>query len=794
MNTTTPADAREGEVLRWLELALDQPAADRRAWLAARELPEWLALRLARLLDAELEAGGFLDAEAAPRVAVEYPRPGERLGAWELVRELDSGGMGVVFLGRRADAAYEQQVAIKLIQPLYLGRATEFREQLIRRFENERALLARLAHQNVARILDGGTTAGGVPYLVMEFVEGVSLTAYCDRHALDVGARLRIFRKVCDGVQEAHRHLIVHRDLKPENVLVGNDGEPRLLDFGIARLLADEAPADGATMFTAMTPAYASPEQVQRKPLTTSSDVYSLGVMLYQLLAGVPPYELRDLTPAAAERTICETAPVPLAVALHRAPLAAAERERRRGAIGEDLDRIVAKAMHKEPQRRYASAQDLAADLERFLEGRPVLAHPDSRAYRLRKFVGRHRLGSAAAALALALILGATAFAFMSARDAERSADDMRQVNAFLLDVLKLSDPFDTGRELTLAQALDDAAKTLDARFEGRPDLASEIRFGIGYSMVSRYRLDAAETQLTRALDESTAAFGADDIRTLRIVEGIAGLRQEQGRDDEAERTFLDGIERMQRAGLERDPLYLTLLNNLGNLYLTEEKYEKANTWLERAAATPAAAASTEADAVNLVSNIAQAAHGMGDHARADRLYREAQARLEAEFPQGSPDIAILLNNRALLAEDRGQWRDALALHRESLAMRRRVLGREHPMIVVALTNVARAALASGEASDALASAEEATQMADRVYTEPSNRHANAYAALAEAKLRAGDAEGARTALQRAISLAAKLDTPVDSTTRYIERMRAAICGTDASSPPCVAGAVAGSG
>jgi serine/threonine-protein kinase len=794
MNTTRPSQANEAEILRWFERALELPAYQRHAWLAQRELPDWLAARVARLLDAEGAAGDFLDADAAPRTDVAFPRPGERLGAYELVRELDAGGMGVVFLARRADAAYEQQVAIKLIQPLHLGHATAFRDQLIRRFENERALLARLAHPNVARILDGGTTTGGVPYLVMEFVEGTSLTAYCDAHALDVRTRLRIFRKVCEGVQEAHRHLIVHRDLKPENVLVGTDGEPRLLDFGIARLLDEDAGADGATMFTAMTPAYASPEQVQRKPLTTSSDVYSLGVMLYQLLAGVRPYELRDLSPAQAERTICETLPAPLAIALRRAPLAEAERERRRSAFGEDLDRIVAKAMHKEPQRRYASAQELGADLQRFLQGRPVLAHPDSRTYRLRKFVGRHRVGSIAALLALALVLGATALAFRSALEARRSADDMRQVNAFLLDVLKLSDPFDTGRELTLAQALDAAADTLDARFGDRPDLASDIRFGIGYSMVSRYRLDQAQVQLEHALAESTTAFGANDLRTLRIVEGIAGLRQEQGRIDEAEHTFLDGIQRIERAGLTSAPLYTVMLNNLGNLYLTEEKYAQANTWLERAAQVSGAMTDTKPDSANLISNLAQAAHGMHDFARADNLYREAQGKLQVLFPQGSPDIAILLNNRALLAEDRGRLRDALALHRESLAMRRRVLGGEHPMVVVALTNVARTALALGEPSQALAPAEEAAAMADRVYTEPNSRHAGAYAALADARMQQGDADGARAALQRAMALAADLDTPVESTSRYIERVRGAVCAHDAMQPPCTSPAAAGKG
>ncbi|MCC7255375.1 MAG: serine/threonine protein kinase, partial [Dokdonella sp.] len=581
MNTKRDDAVDEAEVLRWLGRALELAAPQRTAWLAQQAMSAALMQRVARLL----EAGDFLDnaLPVAPLVEA-FPRAGERVGAWQLVRELDAGGMGVVFLGRRADEVYEQQVAIKLIQPLHLSRSAKLREHFIQRFENERALLARLSHPNIARILDGGTTHSGVPYLVMEYIDGKSLIEYCDAQRLDVRERLRIFGKVCEGVQDAHRNLIVHRDLKPGNVLVDKEGEPHLLDFGIARLLEDEPDRDGLTALTAMTPAYASPEQVQHKPLTTSSDVYSLGVMLYQLLAGVRPYDLRGLSAAQVERTICETAPAPLANALERSLLEADERARRRRALGEDLDRILAKAMHKDPQRRYASARELGEDLQRFLRGQAVLAHPDSRGYRLRKFIARHRLGTAAATLALAAVLVATALALRNAQRAQRNADDMAQVNAYLLDVLQLSDPFETGHELTLAQALDEAAKSIDTRFAGHPELSSAIRFGIGYSMLSRSRLDDAQTQLERALAESTAAFGSNDLRTLRIVEGLAGLRQEQGRKQEAERMFRDGIARMQAAGLEDTPLYLTMVNNLGNLYLTEERYTDAKPLFERAA------------------------------------------------------------------------------------------------------------------------------------------------------------------------------------------------------------------
>ena len=771
--------SNEGQVLEWFERMLDQSADGRRAWLDVQSLPAWLHQRLLGLLQAESTAGGFLEDAAPLPASPEFARVGDRVGNYELLRQLDAGGMGVVFLARRADQAYEQQVAVKLIRPLHFDATPQLQRQLIARFENERALLARMSHPNIARILDGGSTTSGVPYLVMEYVDGASLIEHCDRHVLDVRGRLHLFGKVCDGVQEAHRHLIVHRDLKPDNILVGKDGEPRLLDFGIARALGEAGsdPGGAATALTAMTPAYASPEQVRRQPLTTGSDVYSLGVVLYQLLAGVRPYELAGLSPAQAERMVCDSEPAPLRTALQGAPLPDAERQRRRVQLTPDLERIVAKAMHKDPARRYGSAQALAADVQRFLDGQPVLAHPDSRLYRFGKFVGRHRVGSAAAAAALAVIVSAAGVAFWQARQATHSAQDMQQVNAYLLDVLKMSDPFDSGSELTLSQALDGAAASIDERFADRPDLSAEIRFGIGYSMLSRYRLDAAQTQLTRALRESETAFGPQDIRTLRVLEGIAGLRYEQGHVEEAEALFKRVIARIHDSGQERDPLHVTLLNNLGNLYLMREDYRQADVYLRRALAQSANLKDqAPTDHGNIISNLAQAAHGLEDHARADTLYRQAQRELEALFPKGNPDIAILLNNRALLAEDRNQDRQALGLHQQSLAMRRRVLGDEHPMIVTALANVARLSAELGDKSAALSAAQAAATMADHVYTEPNSRHASVHATLAEARLANGDIAGAARALQRAQSLLATLEPPTPSVVGYLERVRAALC------------------
>ena len=773
----------ESQVLSWFERSLEQPAAGRIHWLVEQRLPAWLHDRVQRLVEAEDRLNDdFLEPSAGPatlHAPAELPQPGQVIGRYEVIREIDAGGMGIVYLARRADRSYEQQVAIKVIRPGHLSAGPSFRRSLIARFENERALLARLTHRNIARILDGGTSDAGLPYLVMEYVQGESLLAYCDRHQLDIPARIDVFRKVCDGVQEAHRHLIVHRDLKPENILVTADGEPRLLDFGIARTLEGAEPPDSnATMLTAMTPAYASPEQVRREALTTSSDVYSLGVVLFQLLAGMRPYELGRLTPAEAERVVMESTPLPLRTALMRSALPEAERARRRPQITADLDRILAKAMHKEANRRYASAQELADELGRFLEGRPILAHPDSLLYRAGKFVSRHRAGSALGSVALVAVLAATGVAFWQANQSRQAARDMKSINSFLLDVLQMSDPFDAGSELTLSAALDRAAELIDTRFAARPDLSAEIRFGIGYSMVSRYRLESAQKQLDRALAESRSEFGDRDIRTLRVVEGLAGLRQEQGRPQDAQKLFESGIAGIEKAGLQADPLYVDLLGNLGNLFLVQERYPEAQRYLEKArdAANRQSSGKLTLDGVNLISNLAHAAHGLDQLERADALYAQAQKGFETLYPNGNPDLAILLNNRALLAEDRGRPREALALHEKSLAIRRRVFGGDHPAVVVALGNDARMAVTVGEAARALPIAEEATSMADRVYKEPIGRHAYTYATLAQVRLANGDIDGAVTAWARASELLMKTQNAPPSTAQYLERVRASIC------------------
>jgi non-specific serine/threonine protein kinase/serine/threonine-protein kinase len=408
--------------------ALDRPEAARPAWLAAACGGDGaLRAEVEALLAAHdgAEATGRLERPLFDRPALaddgpgEGPAAGRTVGPWRLIERIGAGGMGAVYRAVRADGAYERAVAVKLLHPgLDAGGA------LARRLAAERRILARLEHPGIARLYDGGVSADGLPYLVMELVDGAPLTAYAERHALPADDRLRVFLQVCDAVAYAHRHLVVHRDLKPSNVLVADDGrgqpQAKLLDFGIATLLSGPD-TDAALTRTAgaMTPAYAAPEQLRGEAVTTATDVYALGVLLYELLTGRRPYDLTGKTASEVERVVCETAPP--------RPSQAAPPEHARRLRG-DLDLIAAKALEKEPARRYASAEALAEDIRCHLDGRPVGARPPSAGYRVGKFVRRHRAGVAAAAAVVLALVGGLGAALWQARvaAAERDAAERR--------------------------------------------------------------------------------------------------------------------------------------------------------------------------------------------------------------------------------------------------------------------------------------------------------------------------------------------------------------------------------
>ena len=427
-----PGAQRWGRVEEIFHLALEQPPETRDAWLdqACAGHPE-LRAEVASLLasDATARQGflgdkvqsalrNFADLDAAP-LAME----GRRIGPWQLVREIGRGGMGAVYLAVRADQQYESNVAIKLVHP---GFDTG---SMLQRFRRERQILARLEHPNITRLFDAGATAEGIPYLVMEYIEGAWITQYAADHHLTIEDRIRLCLPVCSAVAFAHRNFIVHRDLKPANILIDRNGTPKLLDFGISKLLAGDTPEPAQTQgFALLTPEYASPEQILGEPATIASDVYSLGAAIYELLTGARPHKITGSTPLGLQRAILEEPVVPPSKAVSDS----ASARRLQG----DLDNILLHALQRDPARRYVSVDQLADDLRRYLDHRPVLARPDSAFYRASKFVRRNRVVVGLAAVAAAAVLAGAAISWREAQIANERFEDVRKLaTTFVFDV-----------------------------------------------------------------------------------------------------------------------------------------------------------------------------------------------------------------------------------------------------------------------------------------------------------------------------------------------------------------------
>jgi eukaryotic-like serine/threonine-protein kinase len=535
-------------------LAVDARARD--AHLAALD-PE-LRAEVASLLQAHEGAESrFLESPVVSSAtpAPEISRAGETVGDYRLEAEIGRGGMGEVYLATRADGLYTKEVAVKLVR----GGPTA--ALLLERFRNERQILANLDHPNIARLLDAGTTEDGVPYLVMELVAGIAIDEFCDRRELDVPARLRLFLPVCAAVQYAHRHLVVHRDIKPGNILVTGEGTPKLLDFGIAKIVAPVAASTAArpaaeTQLRAMTPEYASPEQIRGAPISTASDVYSLAVVLYRLLCGRAPFEERSLNPHELAQAICNEEPL-------RPSQVLAQRSR---FLQGDLDAIVMKALRKEPEERYSSVEQFGADLQRYLSGRPVLAAKGSRRYRAGKFIARHRAAVAAGGFLVVIVLAAIVAVVREARVAQREAhnaelqralaqkrfDDVRAFSNSLIfdihDAIQRLPGATPARQLLLDRAVQ-YLDSVAADAAGSPDLQRELAWA--FQRLAVVQGNPAESNLG---DE--AASLKSDAKALELFAAVARSNPDHV------------IDRLNVAMMHRIIAYSTLMEPAGPQHL----------------------------------------------------------------------------------------------------------------------------------------------------------------------------------------------------------------------------------
>jgi eukaryotic-like serine/threonine-protein kinase len=628
-----------------------------------------LKAEIESLLSAHASAGSLLESTPA-RAQTVAPPPEASVDRWigpyRVLRPLGAGGMGSILLAVREDRGIQRHVAIKRMHPGVDS------SELVRRFHAEQRALAALEHPAIARYLDSGIDADGRPYLVMEPVDGMPITALCEREGLSIHERLVLCEQVCAAVQYAHGRLVVHRDLKPDNVLVrrGADGTwcPMIVDFGLAKLLDPAVSSGERTTLAWMTPAYASPEQVRREPIGTATDVYSLGVLLYELLARRRPLDLDGLAPAQIERAICELEPQPPSTAPGLSP-----RERR--SIAGDLDKVVARAMRKEPSLRYPSPADLAADLRAHREGRPVAARAPTVGYRLSKFVRRNRV-LVASALAVALVAAAGVAGVM--RETLRVAAEARRVeriNRFLRDALATVDPADEGRDVRFLEVLDRTRDRIEPEFRDDPVVQAALLDTVGSTFHHLGSHDQALPLLARALELRRAAFAPTAPEVRESLDHLGDLHYDAEQFDEANAIYLELRALLSGLGDEALPELAACLDQLGLIALDQGRDEEAGELFEQSLAI-------------------------------------RRARL------GEDDLATAQshNNLALLHHRFDRWKQARAEYERALEIQRAAYGRPHPEIINTLGNLARLLALMGEPEEALSRAEEALSMSREVH------------------------------------------------------------------------------
>jgi len=631
-----------------------------------------LRAQVEKLLASDRDAAVFLDTPAL--TIADADLTGRTLGPFRVVERIGEGGMGVVYRAVREDDVARYEVAIKVIRR---GMDTH---HVLHRFINERTTLANLNHPAIARLIDGGTVPDGRPYLVMEYVRGRPIDVFCDEECLTVRERADLFRRVCLAVHFAHQNLVVHRDLKPSNILVTAAGDPKLLDFGIAKMLDSAEDERTVTAARFMTPDYASPEQVRGDAITTATDVYSLGVILYRLLAGARPYALTGSDPIEVSRTIATVNPDRPSTAVGRRPstdssdgsttatVEVAHRrrtspERLRRELRGDLDNIVLKALRKEPARRYASAEQFAEDLRRQAEGLPVIARPDTFTYRFHKFVRRNPLAvGMAAAIVLSLTGGIVSTAWMAmiaaeerdvaAAEAEHAAieaESAGQIASFFIDTLLSAAPYESQEQLdTITHQLAAEASRIRRAFEGERHLQANLLNALGHAYLNLGEFSAAQDLFREAAALREAEFGEQSIEMALSYNSLGEMRFAQGDYTEAERLFRRSLE-------------------------LHERFDDT----------------VHTDVGTAANNLAVALRALGRIDNAERLHRKALEVRRRVHGDRSIPVAESLNNLGLIHLGRGQFDSAERLVSAALRIRRDMLGPHHPDTAQSLNNLA---------------------------------------------------------------------------------------------------------
>ncbi len=730
--TPSPSSAPTSRVEEIFFEALDLPDAARDLHLAKLAECEPEAVQEVRALlpyaepgpiERAVSAGLALASESESFTEREVP---DRIGPWRRRDEIGRGGSATVYLAEREEP-FHQIVALKVLRSSFAS------GEIARRLAQERRILARLEHPGIARLIDGGTLPDGRPYLVMERVDGLPIDLYAVREGLSLRGRIELFHAACAAVQFAHQNLVVHRDLKPSNLLVSADGQPKLLDFGIAKLLQSDAPvastASGPLAVSTgdpardpaihpeteagwrlLTPAFAAPEQILGLPPTTATDVYALGVLLYRLLCGRHPYPL-DGTGRAVELRVLDLEPDLASRALERRPAllddplwATAESRARLGrALRGDLDGILAKALAKAPDQRYSSVEQLAEDLSRHLAGLPVRARRPTFSYRVGRFTRRHRIALAAGALAAAGLVGGAAAAIWQAREAlaartraeralhesELSRRRTERVTRFLIDLFEAPDPARArGTEVSARELLDRGARTARRELSAEPALAAAMLDTMGQVYGKLGAFDQAEPLLSESLKLAERTLGPGAPGTAESRSRLGLVLVQRGRYAEAEGALRRALADQEKARAGDAALGQTL-SNLGMALYHQARWEEAERALSRSLAVRRRGLGPgHPETIETLNNLAAVWLARGDLARAESALREALARHRATLGPEHPSVATNLNNLGALLAQAGRLDEAESATENALAIRRKVLGQDHPQVAETLANL----------------------------------------------------------------------------------------------------------
>jgi serine/threonine protein kinase len=714
---------------------------------------------------------------------------GGRIGVYRLIEEAGRGGMATVYLAEREVSGIQQRVALKL-----MDRGTDS-DEVLRRFAHETRVLASLQHPNIARFYDAGATEDGRPYLVMEYIEGRPLTEYCDAARLAIEARLDLFGIVCGAVQYAHQNLVVHRDIKPSNIMVTDRGEVKLLDFGIAKLVAEEIdPAAPLTRtgLRVLTPEYAAPEQIRGEQIRTATDVYALGVVLYELLCGSRPgsgtadarlgdrldRSIEPPSPSAIVRRRTRTAPDTAAVAAARSTTT----DRLRRSIEGDLDRIVLRALEHEPAQRYQSPQQLQDDLDRHARGLPVQARPATMRYRLRKYARRHRAGILGTAAALLVLVGFTAFhtqRITGERDrAQAEAAKSRVTTHFLQRLLAEAYPSVTlGDTLFSMSALLERAVARVDSVTDQPGIQAELLRSLGDVYREQGRFEQALALLQRAVALHRGSGEPPSRAAGEALSALGHLQYERHDYEAAWQDHAASLEMWQQVFAADDTLVLYALNNMAAAASALERYDES---LRLHQQVLARRRRMFADTSRLVhtthNNLGHLHHRMGNLTDAEREHREALRMRRAGLPSDHPSIALSMNNLASTLDRRGKLEEAEQLHREALASFQRVFGPDHHRVGLAAYNLGLLLHKKGALAEAESLFRLALSIDRKTYGDQHLEVGTDLRVLGSLLREAGDCASAEPTLREADAIFERNDVPLGNRRRVMTRSDLGAC------------------